>query len=420
MKKIIFAFILFAMFLNINVNAGEVNLCTYENTIEVLNDGWGACTSKDKYHIYLKVGDDFGTRIETPQSCNFNDCGKCSHTFVHDYKNIDYMLAAKEMIISRDIRNKIKAGECPKYAFFDLGGATDGKATDVQVCFADSVVDCKGTNSYEFTTKRLAGSITVTQDSILTSDFVGAKISEGMPKADKYIIQKFKADANKSWENNTYCQELNKSESNLSNTIKDEYDSKFWEYVDSQSTGLGKGIQDSLKWRFKKNYENRGDSKSVATTIITSLKNDCAELLKTSKLSDEEKQNALSRLNENFNDEVKNINELFKGNQAIIDLGDFSGDSTCEGFLGDPIFEGSPAYYLALVMKIIKYLGVVLCLVFAVIDFLKAITSQDQELLKKAIKTSVQRLIYAIIIFFLPILINFILGLVGAYSTCVY
>lgn len=424
MKKIIFAFILFAMFLNINVNAGEVNLCTYENTITSKNGGkYGACSTTDKYNVYIKIGDGYGTRIQTPQSCDFKNCGTCSHTFVHDYQNRDYLLAdEKTIIIPRDAETSIKNGICPKYAFFDLSGALEMRAEDVQVCLANNIADCKvNTLSYKFTNLNISsGAILITQESNLANDFIDTKVSEGMKSADRFITQKFKVDANKSWENNTYCQELTKAESKLSNTIKTEYDNKFWEYINLQYRGVGKGIQDSLKWRFTNNYKNRGDSKSVAETIMTAFHNDCAEVLKSSELADEEKQSVLARLNANYNNEMKSIKDLFKGNEASIDLGDFDGDYTCKGFLGDPVLEGTPAYYLALVMKLIKYLGIVLCFVFVVIDFLKAITSQDQDLLKKAIKTSVQRLIYAILIFFLPIVINFVLGLVGAYSTCIY
>ena len=71
-----------------------------------------------------------------------------------------------------------------------------------------------------------------------------------------------------------------------------------------------------------------------------------------------------------------------------------------------------------LTLNIMKYGAVILVFALSTMDFIKATINQDKEQLKKSTTTAVKRLIAAIIIFFLPILINFILSLLGAYNTC--
>ena len=91
---------------------------------------------------------------------------------------------------------------------------------------------------------------------------------------------------------------------------------------------------------------------------------------------------------------------------------------SCEGFLGDPKVKATPAYYLTFVLKLMRYAAVLFVLIFSTIDFFKATVTQDKDALKKATVTSAKRLIIAIVIFFLPTLINFIMKIIGGYNTC--
>ncbi len=94
-------------------------------------------------------------------------------------------------------------------------------------------------------------------------------------------------------------------------------------------------------------------------------------------------------------------------------------DDGCGGVFGDPEDPNYIAYYLQLIFNIIKFLGPVLVIVMSIIDLLKvtAEQKQDGELEKLGGKT-LKRLIYAVIIFVLPSLINYIFGLIGLYGTC--
>ena len=92
---------------------------------------------------------------------------------------------------------------------------------------------------------------------------------------------------------------------------------------------------------------------------------------------------------------------------------DFSGGEGCDGLLGDTTDPNDPAYYIRLILLVMRYAAVALAVILGMIDFFKAIISQDKEAVMKAAKTSGYRLAFAVIIFFLPIVIDFIMGLLG-------
>lgn len=74
--------------------------------------------------------------------------------------------------------------------------------------------------------------------------------------------------------------------------------------------------------------------------------------------------------------------------------------------------------FLQQIFNVIKYAGPILCLVFSVIDFVKAAASQDKDALIKAGKTTGKRVVYALILFFIPTLIDFLFPLLGWVGTC--
>ena len=93
-------------------------------------------------------------------------------------------------------------------------------------------------------------------------------------------------------------------------------------------------------------------------------------------------------------------------------------DNNCKALFGDPEAKGDLAYYMQKGLDIIKYLGIVLCIVLTIVDFAKALFSNDKDMLKPLSKKAFSRLIYAVLLFFLPIIIKVLLSVVGAYGTC--
>lgn len=93
-------------------------------------------------------------------------------------------------------------------------------------------------------------------------------------------------------------------------------------------------------------------------------------------------------------------------------------EDTCDTLLGDPEQDGTVANFLQQIFTIIGYIAPLLCLVLSISDFVKAAASQDKDALMKAMKTTAKRLVLALLLFFLPTLINFIFPLLGWYGTC--
>ena len=99
--------------------------------------------------------------------------------------------------------------------------------------------------------------------------------------------------------------------------------------------------------------------------------------------------------------------------------GDIMGDQsdtslTCEDVISDGLRD--------VINQILTYMSiaiVVLLIVLGTIDFTKAVAASDQDAIKKAQGTFVKRIIIAVIFFFLPILVNLVLGFINStWSTC--
>lgn len=68
------------------------------------------------------------------------------------------------------------------------------------------------------------------------------------------------------------------------------------------------------------------------------------------------------------------------------------------------------------VFNLIKIIVPLLVIGLSIYDFIKAVTAKDDKDLKQAFQKMIKRFIYAVILFFLPVLLNLILDLVGTNS----
>ena len=93
-------------------------------------------------------------------------------------------------------------------------------------------------------------------------------------------------------------------------------------------------------------------------------------------------------------------------------------DQECNNLLGNPKTKGSVAYYLQMALDIIKYVGIVLCIVLTIVDFAKALFGDDKEMYKPLSKKAFSRLIYAVMLFLLPYIVSMVLTLLDIYGTC--
>ena len=101
------------------------------------------------------------------------------------------------------------------------------------------------------------------------------------------------------------------------------------------------------------------------------------------------------------------------GDDAAIEENE-SDDQVCEGLLG-PLKED-----LKFILNIIKIIGPILVVVFTTYELFAAVASNDDDALKNVMKSLITRIILVAILFFLPIILNLILGFVdNNYSTCI-
>jgi len=78
----------------------------------------------------------------------------------------------------------------------------------------------------------------------------------------------------------------------------------------------------------------------------------------------------------------------------------------------------SVAYVLQKVFKLIQISGPILVIALSIMDLIKVVTSSDKDAMSKFLRTLVKRIIYAVLLFVLPSLLNFFLEFISAYGTC--
>ncbi len=88
-------------------------------------------------------------------------------------------------------------------------------------------------------------------------------------------------------------------------------------------------------------------------------------------------------------------------------------EQNCKSMFGDPDDKGTPAYYLSFAFKLIKYIAILVLIIFSILDFVKAVTAQDNDALKKAVSNTLLRLVLCAVIFVLPILIKLLLTIMN-------
>ena len=97
------------------------------------------------------------------------------------------------------------------------------------------------------------------------------------------------------------------------------------------------------------------------------------------------------------------------------DVGFISGDASCSGIIGSGNFHK----YITDILNAMRIVAVAMVIVFSTLDFGKALITQDNDAMKKASEKTTKRLGLAIIIFFVPILLNILLGLIGIDGICI-
>lgn len=93
-------------------------------------------------------------------------------------------------------------------------------------------------------------------------------------------------------------------------------------------------------------------------------------------------------------------------------------DQRCEGIFGSLTDKKSLAYMLHKILNFMQFLGPILVIALSIMDLVKAVASNDKDALSKFLKTTAKRLIYAVILFIFPPVLDAILRLTNVYGTC--
>lgn len=95
-----------------------------------------------------------------------------------------------------------------------------------------------------------------------------------------------------------------------------------------------------------------------------------------------------------------------------------NGTLTCDYVLGDYDDPEYLGYYLVKLLEVIKFAGPILVVVMTIVDLIKVLANgKNDELTKLGVKT-LKRLIYAIMLFIIPTLLNWAFMQIGIYGVC--
>lgn len=119
-----------------------------------------------------------------------------------------------------------------------------------------------------------------------------------------------------------------------------------------------------------------------------------------------------------FNNNSNNNSNNTSGNDNYTQDGYDGNNTTCGGLLGDPTKSNTVAHFLAQTLKFIQFCGPILVIVTTILDLIKATTSGDKDALQKMLKKTAQRIIYAVLLFVFPSILDIILKWTNIYGTC--
>lgn len=93
-------------------------------------------------------------------------------------------------------------------------------------------------------------------------------------------------------------------------------------------------------------------------------------------------------------------------------------DGDCEYIFGDFTDPETFGYMLRQIFKFIQIVGPLLVIILTVLDLVKAVTSGDKDALTKVLKKTAKRMIYAVLLFIFPTILDIILRWTNIYGTC--
>lgn len=131
---------------------------------------------------------------------------------------------------------------------------------------------------------------------------------------------------------------------------------------------------------------------------------DCPNITSSAKKETEDDMNTETTKEEEDKEHLDNS----KYDASTKDGNLTTNELNCEDFI-----KGDLLKYIEKILSIMKYAGIVLCIGLTILDFVKAITGDDKDALNKITKKALTRILLVALLFFLPTIINFVIGIVN-------
>lgn len=238
---------------------------------------------------------------------------------------------------------------------------------------------------------------------------MGAKETSNDPNPDNTDSNEDQNDDNQSGENNATNEPrilyLKKAEGNKK--LQDYSYCKFKDSSDSNNSFMTNETIDGYAY-----IKIAGDEPSEETYVLL----DCT------KRSDDSHQDVKIILSPKYSSDGSSSSGTGSNGSSSNDnfpnheWGDPDGD--CEYIFGDFTNPETFGYMLRQIFKFIQIVGPLLVIILTVLDLVKAVTSGDKDALTKVLKKTSKRMIYAVLLFIFPTILDYILRWTNVYGTC--
>jgi len=158
--------------------------------------------------------------------------------------------------------------------------------------------------------------------------------------------------------------------------------------------------------------------KTQESNLVTAGRDAYNKCVNSAIITDDEKDDLKDDNNDDADEKIEDIGDRvdYQFDSWIekipgIDLGG-NVRLNCEGLLGDDLLD-----LINDIFNYVKIAAPILLIVLGIVDFGQAVLSDDRDALKKATSKFVKRAIVCVVIFFVPLILNYVLGLIDKIGT---
>ncbi len=403
MKKLSYIFLIVMSFLVINNVSAEEKMvvCSYKNEFEEKNQIIAGENLTQEIYIYYDITRQTNVVYNYELSVKLYDDRVVSYgkgiafdrTFSIRYEGTGELF---------EISGQNELFDCPDFGYYAHSFYGEPEMNQNAICY-DNNGECEAYGS--FSEKSTASNLINDYQSEIDNQIIKVNNIIDEYKKDSSIIANLK-------ENSDEFQDENYSKKIISEIYSDtylEYANNFpvyaTEYLKVKLSMEG-NVEELVSNFIISSLHSFWDDLIEAVNNNPGIDSVTAEKLVTI-ITEEKNQLTQNFVTDNMKDYLTNVN----GEDYYID--DLIGEAfdDCASLLGES------AKWFQLILDIMKYVAITALVILSIMDFLKSVAAQDNDALNKAFKTVTLRLVYTVIIFFIPIILNFAFTLVGIYPS---